>query len=415
VTLAAASIEDYRWLVSSLAAPWLETASKLPDELHRRLAVMRRDLPAERAHLVLAQIELRCRASRKFTLASQLFFTSANLEQATDEHVAAYKVGRFPAGKNLADLCCGVGGDLMALARRGPTLAVDRDEVSAILAAANLAVAQVAGQTAVSGEAAHPAKLVCEPVAPAHVAACEAWHIDPDRRPAGRRTTRVELHEPGSATIESLLAVRENGAIKLAPAATLPASWPDRAELEWISRGRECRQLVAWFGQLARAPGQRRATVLGGGGPLRTIVGKPSASWELPAAAAVGRYLFEPDPAVLAAHLEGVLAAEHGLSTISPQPSYLTGDRLIEDAALAAFEITEVVPLRARALRPLLRARRIGRLEIKQRSGGQDLDKLRASLELSGDESATLLIAPAGDKLTAFLARRVNAAPSASS
>ena len=32
----------------------------------------------------------------------------------------------------------------------------------------------------------------------------------------------------------------------------LDADWQGRAELEWISHNRQCRQLVAWFGELAK-------------------------------------------------------------------------------------------------------------------------------------------------------------------
>ena len=63
-----------------------------------------------------------------------MFFTRLGLEQATDAWVARYKATRFPAGQLLADLCCGIGGDLMALSERGPTRGVDRDPVAAICA-----------------------------------------------------------------------------------------------------------------------------------------------------------------------------------------------------------------------------------------------------------------------------------------
>ena len=46
-----------------------------------------------------------------------------------------------------------------------------------------------------------------------------------------------------------------------------------------------------------------------GGESLRTVVGQGDAPISL--APAVGRYLFEPNPAVLAAGLAGSLAAEH--------------------------------------------------------------------------------------------------------
>src|SRR5205823_4592067 len=111
-----------------------------------------------------------------------------------------------------------------------------------------------------------------------------------DRRPTGRRTTRMELHEPDAGAIESLLALNPHAGIKLAPAAQLPPRWMERAELEWINRGGECRQLVAWFGELAQRSGFRRATVLGkSAAERRTFVGRPNV--EAPVAEQFGRYL----------------------------------------------------------------------------------------------------------------------------
>ena len=181
-----------------------------------------------------------------------MFFTPLGLEQATDEFVAAYKASRFPPAQAVADLCCGLGGDLLALAARGAATGVDRDPVTALLAEANAPASApilVADATAVD------------------LRGCSAWHIDPDRRPTGRRTTRVELHEPGPEVIDRLRAARPEGAVKLAPAATLPEAWPQEAELEWIGRATECRQLVCWFGALAGEPGRRRATIVDHGAP----------------------------------------------------------------------------------------------------------------------------------------------------
>src|SRR5690606_20714223 len=104
-----------------------------------------------------------------------------------------------------------------------------------------------------------------------------AWHIDPDRRPGGRRTTRTELHEPTDAQIDLLLERNPHGAIKLAPGCTPSDEWSDRGELEWISRDGQCRQLVVWFGSLATEPGMRRATLVdeSDDGPVWSVEGEP--------------------------------------------------------------------------------------------------------------------------------------------
>ena len=124
-------------------------------------------------------------------------------------------------------------------------------------------------------------------------------------------------------------------------------------------------------------------------------------------ASEIGRYLYEPDAAVLAAGLDGVLAAEHGLVALTRGAAYWTGDAKIIDAALAAFEVREIVPYRVRELKSLLAARHVGRLEIKQRGTAVDPAEVRRQLDLRGSESATLLIARLGQRVVAILAQRV--------
>ena len=141
-TPAAASLDDYRWLVAPDAARWFEIADSLAAEpnstLVRLVERMRTELSLARAHLILQQRELREKAREKFPQADKMFFTQRGLEQSTDAAVAAYKAGRVPQQAPLADLCCGIGGDSMALAGRGPVAAVDRDPVAMILAKANI-------------------------------------------------------------------------------------------------------------------------------------------------------------------------------------------------------------------------------------------------------------------------------------
>jgi predicted RNA methylase len=398
-----APLDDYRWLTSEEGAEWIRRAGEEGGSELKRATRLRKSLPAERARLVLQQVELRGRAAAKFPQAQRMFFTPVGLEQATDAWVAACKAARFPTGEPVADLCCGIGGDLLALAARGPAMAIDRDPVTALLAAAN------ARAVVPEGVASSRATVVVADVAAFLPRSVAAWHLDPDRRPQGRRTTHVELHEPGLPVIEQLLEANDSASIKLAPAAEPPPAWSDRAELEWIGRDRQCRQLVAWFGRLARSPGKRRATILNeacetGALSTRTLVGVPDL--RIATAAALRRYLYEPDAAVLAAGLSGALAAEHALEAIAPGIAYLTSDRAVVDSALAAFEVIETLPFDERRLKRLLRERGIGRLEIKKRGVDEDPQQLRRRLDLRGDAAAVLLLSPLGSNVVAILARR---------
>lgn len=396
-------LADYRWLLGEEGRRWIAQLAGNCQPSVAETERMRKQLSARQTHLVLEQVELRRRGREKFVDAERMFFTRVGLEQATDQFVARYKASRFPADQPVADLCCGIGGDLLAMASRGPAVGVDLDPIVASLAEANLAVAS---------DARAYAKDSCVRVGDVANLAIEefaAWHMDPDRRPQGHRTTHVEYYEPPLAVIERMLASSGNAALKLAPAAEVPRSWETQGELEWISRDRQCRQLVAWFGRLATASGSRRVTIVSsqpeGPAVLRTLSGRPDA--RTPVAPQIGRYVFDPDAAVLAAKLVGTLAAEHALAAIDESVAYLTGDWPIHDPALACFEVTDVLPFDLKRLKQLVRSRGIGQLEIKKRGVRQEPEQIRRQLRLSGDHAAVLLVAPVERRVTAILAKRV--------
>ena len=107
--------DDYDWLVSAAGAEAFARAAAGPADPLRLQQQLRKSLPAERARLVVEQLELRQRARRKFSAAEQMFFTRQTLEQATDERLAAYKAARFAAVAPTgvwADICCGIGGSI---------------------------------------------------------------------------------------------------------------------------------------------------------------------------------------------------------------------------------------------------------------------------------------------------------------
>ena len=245
---------------------------------------------------------------------------------------------------------------MLALASQSDVTAVDRDPISLHLAAANVRTVLSAGGPSRARWQAADVQLI-------DLTEVAAWHIDPDRRPTGPRTTSLEWSSPSLDIIERMLVVNENAAIKLAPASRVPDAWSATCEREWISRGGECRQQVVWHGGLARSPGLRRATVLRTPAstsgeprsPPRTIVGEANQS--APIAAAVQQYVFDVDAAVLAAHLKGALAAEHGLQLLAGGASYLTGaSPIVVDEALTCFEVDDVLPLRVPAVARYLSA-----------------------------------------------------------
>ena len=110
--------EDYSWLLSEAAIPLLRQAadSLSANESMVRLAQrLRKDVSSNRASIVMEQTQLRLRAESKFPNAREMFFTKRGLEQATGQGIAIYKAARFSGCEHVADICCGIGGDLLAL------------------------------------------------------------------------------------------------------------------------------------------------------------------------------------------------------------------------------------------------------------------------------------------------------------
>ena len=273
-------------------------------------------------------------------------------------------------------------------------MGVDREESLAHLAQRNCEVTgRAGGTTVVADAAAFP------------VQGFAAWHADPDRRTSGRRTTQIELYEPPLEVLEKLLSQNPNAALKLAPAAEAPERWKKIAEREWLESREECRQQVAWFGSLARRPGEKAATIVDAPSGPRTVQGRGEGP--VPIEDRIGRFVYEPAAAVLAAKLTHVLSQEHKLAAVSSKAMYLTGDVPIHDAALAGFEVQAVLPLDERQLKAWLRQRGLGRLEVKKRGCDVEPEKLRKRLGGHGDEAATLLVCQVGGQVQAIVARRL--------
>ena len=392
--MTSAAVEDYHWLAGPEADVLLAelAANKVP--LHRAAQRLRRLVSDHRTRLVLELAELRSRALAKFTHADRMFFTRKSLEQATDSWIAKYKASRLAVRGPVADLCCGMGGDLLALASHTQAVGVDRDAAMVVLAEANLRARGLSAQV----HQADARQVEVENYA--------AWHVDPDRRFEDRRTSRVAAGEPSAEALEPMLLRNDTAAIKLAPAAVAPLDWQQRGEREWISRDRQCRQQVAWFGSTATTPGQCRATIVyNDERPPQTIVGKPAQA--LPLSSRVERFVFEPDPAVLAAGLCGHLAATYQLQAVATGVAYLTANEPCAHALLSPFEVLEVLPLDMKRLRAVVRERRIGRLEVKKRALSHDPADVLRQLRPRGDEEATLLLTPTSQGARAILARRI--------
>ncbi|HET6635024.1 MAG TPA: class I SAM-dependent methyltransferase [Streptomyces sp.] len=362
----------------------------------RELAVaerLRRDHPAPLVTAALAQARLRQRAVAKFGAedAGRMFFTPNGLEQATRADVAAHRAARFAAQgvRRVADLGCGVGGDALALARAGVTvLAVDRDPLTCAVAQANAEVLGLADRVEVR----------CADVTSVPLDGCDAVFADPARRSGRGRIFDPEAYSPPLSWAVGTVRGAGRGALKVAPGIPHEAV-PEDAEAEWVSHEGDVKEAVLWFG--GPDAGGVRATLLPAGDTLHGR-GLPDPEQE-----PVGRYLYEPDGAVIRAHLVAEVAEQVDGRLIDPTIAYVTSDTLTRTPYARAYEITDALPFNLKKLRALLREREVGTLTVKKRGSPVEPEELRRKMKPKGPNAATVFLTRAAGAPTMLLGHPV--------
>nr|WP_239092102.1 methyltransferase domain-containing protein [Streptomyces sp. SID14478] len=358
------AVNDFSALLSPAGQALLDVLRDHDPAQELALATrLRREHPAELVSAALAQARLRQRAVAKFGPedASRMYFTAHGVEQATRTSVAVHRAESFEAlgVRSVADLCCGIGGDAIALARAGiSVLAVDRDPATCAVARANAEALGLAGLIDVR-EA---------DVTEVDTSGYDAVFVDPARRSDKRgRIFDPEAYSPPLSWAVSAALRAPRAALKIAPGIPHEAI-PEQADAEWISDSGDVKEAVLWFGT---QPGTRRATLLPG---ARTLAGRGLPD---PEVRPVGRYVYEPDGAVIRAHLVAEVAEEVGGGLIDETIAYVTGDELHATAYAAAYEITDQLPFNVKKLKALLREREVGVLTVKKRGSAVEPEELR--------------------------------------
>jgi THUMP domain-like/RNA cap guanine-N2 methyltransferase len=338
----------------------------------RLAAALRRRYPGDLVAAALTQAELRRAAAAKFSRAADMFFTRPGLEQASAEIIARHRASRFADAGRMADLCTGIGGDLIALAAFHDVLAVDSDPVHLRMAQLNAEVYGVSGNVTARLADARAVDL----------GGLDAAFVDPARRLGERRLPTGES-EPPLAWCLGLADALPAVAIKLAPGVdrgAVPPGW----ELEFVSDRRELKEATAWSPALASA--SRRATVLPAGD---TLVAEDGAAVPV---GEPGEYLLDPNPAVTRAGLVAELARATGTWQIDEHIAFLAADAPVRTPFARTLRVIESAPWKEKALAGRLIALGFGAVDIRRRGLAGNVEQLHRRLKLRGGAKATLVM-----------------------
>jgi hypothetical protein len=225
-----------------------------------------------------------------------------------------------------------------------------------------------------------------------------AVFVDPARRGNRGRVFDPAAYIPPWSFVVELLGADPPAAAKVAPGIPHGLVPPD-AEAEWVSWHGEVKEAALYSPALSDGT-RRRATLLPGGHTLHRT-GEEAAAPVGP----LGRWLHEPDGAVIRAHLIDVLAARVDARLIDASIAYLTTDHPVDTPFARSYEVLEALPFDTRRLRALLRERGVGRLTVKKRGADIDPERLRRELlrGSSGAAEATLVITRVAAAHTALL------------
>lgn len=371
---------------------------------------LRRQYATEAAAMILAIASVQSRAVEKFG-SGVWMATEKSIAQATDRVVAQYKASLF-GDANVLDLCSGIGGDAMELAKRGPLIAVDLDPQIAEMTTANLML-----DAANRSDCMQVATAVCGDVTRYPIPPDAAIHIDPDRRPSGKsRVVQPSSYLPSMDEVARLIGSGRPAIVKLAPAAQLDQDrQSDRASVlvaenhrQWVSLDGSVREQSLLCGNCISVAG----VAPGGRSAIRVWTGGRRECFAIPAAEAsrlaeldrslesvteVTPYLIDVDPAVRAAGLSSSIAAARGWASLGGPSGFFGCDRLPADRTLSqVFQTIWSGPADLKRIKRWVRDNSIWVESVKVRSTGQDpvvwTKSLRSGIERTDSSVAVCFI-----------------------
>ena len=350
---------------------------------------LRRRFPADMCRAALSLVALREQAAAKFSQAGRMFFDRDGLEMASGEETAAYRAARLGAVGIVIDLCCGIGGDLVALAERNRVWGIDVNRTRLMMARLNAEGLDL-GQAAFAAADADRLRI-----------RADAVFLDPARRHGRRRFRVASDYSPSLDLVHELRRRVANLVVKMSPA--IPEDNLKGAdEVNFVSSRGQCREAVLYYGPLAR--GGRSAVVLPGPHILEAAASRPEVE-----VAPVGAYLYDPDPAVVRAHVVEELALRLDAWKLSSFGAYLCGEREVKSPFARTYAVLECVPYNRKRLQQHLAAQGMYAREIKKRNLPLDTaQELRQLKGASGEVPVSLVLERFENGVTALICQRVH-------
>ncbi|WP_420098851.1 THUMP-like domain-containing protein [Corynebacterium sp.] len=407
------SVEEVRWLAENAYAVAEAEGLEWSAQSRVRDTTALRERHGDHARALGELVAARRSAVQGGKVPAGWLVCGESAQQATPAVVAAERADHLAdvlgagggdgsgAGLVVADVTCSVGTELQHLAGRfGTVVGSDLDPARLAMARYNMAQADLAGTVGL---------VRADAVRPAFAAgAVDVVVADP-----ARRTARGRIRDPKDLLppLPDLLSAHRGSAmaVKCAPGIDY-GDWDGQVDVVSVDGG--VKEACLYTPELATH--RRRAVVLRAG-QRRVLTTDDPESEEV---GDVGRYILDPDGAVVRAGLVRQYAAALGWRRLDPHIAYLTGDSLEVPQGPGflpgqrVFEVLDRAPVKR--LKAALAATGCSRLEILVRGVDVDPDDLRRKMKLKrgrgagGGRSLTVVVTRIGDTATALIAEELH-------
>ena len=329
---------------------------------------------------MLSQIQLQRKNLKKIPISTKLLFTEQGAQQASSWELAKYHGNKFRGFNIVADLCCGIGVDLINIAKnKEQVFAVDLDVDTLRLAEYNCNTINLNNINYELGKAEEFNEQI------------DAIFIDPDRRPGTSRRIAPEEYSPKFSQIIKLRDVSPNIAVKLSPAIDYKRlNLPSDSTLEFVSENGTLKEILLCMGKLSTENCERKAVLL----PSNLILQNSNAKIEV---TEIQKYLFEPDPAIIRAGLVQELGSKIDYKLIDKKLALLTGSQISNTDFGKLYIVKQIIKYDIKQVRKYIRENEIGELIIKTRGFPESVEQFRKKIKLKGKSSVIMFILRKGD------------------
>jgi len=365
------SEQDIDMLAASEEQHFLASCSGLIHNPVKCVEKLKERYPEDKVGDIAGLLEQRNTARTKFSKAREMFFTGEGLEQSTSEEVSLFKSQQYFKGAECVDLCCGIGGTTIGMARDTASVtAQDIDPVHLKMAEYNVRLYfPQSGCTFVRGDTT------------ADIPEGDVYHFDPSRRKGTKRAFDPEEYIPPLSTVDAILKKSPDVIVKVSPLFNIGES--EECSVDIISFRGEVKEILLCYGRFNTQG--TRAVIL----PEKMIL-EQNPQAEEQAGSDVKRYMYDPDPAVVKGGLTGECAKELSLSVIAPGIRYMTSDEYTESPMVKAFEVLEVFPFSYRHVNRYFKRNSIGNISVKCKDSFIKTGSITKKLKPKGKGSAAL-------------------------